>query len=146
MTTTEATTATAELTYSGFNGRACDVAYNRCAVVIDPEDRRVWVYQAVGSGTPACIWHRRAVYFGVPAGTSLEDVERILRENEEIVENVIASYRGCEWDGHNHVGRWEGDDEADTGERDASPRVPERSVRRGALLLGCMRLARSGTE
>lgn len=105
-----ASSSTAPLAFSGFQGRAARARIGEhAAVLICPEDRSVAVYRAIGSGVPVLVWNRRAVLVAIPASACLEDVETALR-GTDLVDRITGLYRGTAWDGHNNIGRWSGAD------------------------------------
>jgi hypothetical protein len=109
MSTTETTSSTvAPITYSGFQGRAARARLGESArIILDPEDRSVSVYRAIGNGVPERVWHNRALILSITsANAELGSVEGALREQEELIAQIFSIYGGTRWDGNNHVGIW----------------------------------------
>jgi hypothetical protein len=102
----------------------------------DPPDVDTFVH--VGAGTPESVWHRRALMLDVPTDADPESVEEWVQGHEEEITSLLAEYRGDRWDGHNHVGTWEGDDKEVEGEhetweeyQDARDAMADASLARG---------------
>jgi hypothetical protein len=92
---------------NGFEGRAGE----NCAVLLDPEDRDVSVWN--DNGTPMSVWHGRAKIVRVGKDRSLESVKDILEASTETIEQIFDAYEGSTWDGSNHQGRWNEDESVD---------------------------------
>lgn len=63
----------------------------------------------IGAGMPMNVYHRRTLRWRIPALTA-GAANALLDEILPHAETIVAGY-SCEWDGHNHVGRYT--DEAD---------------------------------
>jgi hypothetical protein len=83
----------------------------RFGLYLDPEARRVSHWSMYGSGTPMPVWHGRALVIGLPYGAVGSAVREIVESDEcrALLTALCDSYRGSEWDGSNHVGRWQGE-------------------------------------
>ena len=91
--------------YNGLSG-------SQYSVIIDPEDRKVTDYCAIGAGVPMYVWHHRAVGFAVKNNIVIDELLQALQSDEaqEIIAGIMDLYRGSSWDGSNHVGTWETDE------------------------------------
>jgi len=68
---------------------------------------KVVEFQRNGPGTPAPAYHRRWRHITtVPAKTVGESVLRWLQSVEDVLLALDEHYLGSEWDGHNHIGKW----------------------------------------
>jgi hypothetical protein len=113
MTNATATDTSKAIEFSGFSGRAARSRLGEAASLwLDPEDRTVSVYRAIGSGVPSSVWHCRSRLVSIGADVELEGVEKILRSNEGLIAELFGLYAGTEWDGNNHVGGWSDQDRA----------------------------------
>lgn len=85
----------------------------RACLVLDPEERTVYAFTAIGSGTPMNVWHNRALAISVNALTSGEHLRELLEgdEAQALLADLCDQYEGEEWDGHNNVGCWTCDEE-----------------------------------
>ena len=77
-------------------------------IVLDPEERRVYSVWAIGAGIPMSVYLRteRVLLSDVNPDIVPGELEAWLREHEDEVEAIADCYRGSEWDGSNHRGRW----------------------------------------
>lgn len=67
----------------------------------------VFVWSCVGAGEPMHAYHSRWLCLGtVPQRAVEAEIENVLREHEEEILSALSAYKGAEWNGHNHVGRW----------------------------------------
>lgn len=64
----------------------------------------------IGNGVPSHVWHNRTLRWTIPCLTA-DAANALLDEVLPIAERIVAGY-SCEWDGHNHVGRFDADAEA----------------------------------
>lgn len=64
----------------------------------------------IGSGVPTLVYHTRTLRWRIPCLTA-DAANALLDEVLPIAERIVAGY-SCEWDGHNHVGRFDADAEA----------------------------------
>lgn len=80
-------------------------------LILDPEDRTVVLNAKIGNGTPAFVWHNRAITLSVNESADGEAIERILEAHREAIDEAFETYEGASWDGHNMVGSWESDDD-----------------------------------
>lgn len=80
----------------------------RACLVLDPEERTVYAFTAIGSGTPMNVWHNRALALSVDATVSGEHLRDLLEgdEAQAILADLCDTYEGTHWDGHNNVGCW----------------------------------------
>lgn len=83
------------------------------ALWLDPEDRDVTVWRGIGNGVPAHVWHNRSMHVAIHAGASGESVRAICEAHRATIAAIFDSYEGAEWDGSNHVGSWETDDDGE---------------------------------
>lgn len=68
----------------------------------------VYLWSNVGSGCPEPAYNRRWISLGSPGTAYVADaLIAKLRGVEDHLLTIDAAYIGTEWDGHNHVGRWE---------------------------------------
>lgn len=105
------TTTITPVEFSGFSGRAARSRLGEHASLwLDPEDRTVSVYRAIGNGVPSSVWHSRSRLVALGADVELEGVEVVLRAHEGLIAELFALYAGTEWDGSNHVGGWSDQD------------------------------------
>jgi hypothetical protein len=58
---------------------------------------------SIGPGTPARVWHGRAIRWSIPALTE-SAAEGLLLDLIPLAQRVVDGYE-CRWDGSNHVGR-----------------------------------------
>lgn len=88
-----------------------DKPYEWVFLYLDPEDRSVYTFAAIGSsGTPAKAFHNLHLGIGgLPAGFVGATLEAWLQTQEPALEALCASYEGTSWDGSNHVGVWSED-------------------------------------
>jgi hypothetical protein len=130
-----------EIADCGYDCGAGDTQW-RYGLYLDPEARRIGHWEMYGSGTPERVWHGRAVIADLPFGAVGESVEEIVRSDElrDLVAALFALYEGSEWNGSNHIGRWQRDDDeyCDAkherrrhGERRTHQRRPHRPARHG---------------
>ena len=68
---------------------------------------RLYDNAAVGSGCPESVWHNRARSWSVPVSADLDTLAELLADSEDLIREIDSRYLGSEWDGSNHVGRWE---------------------------------------
>jgi hypothetical protein len=101
-----------EIADCGYDCGAGDTQW-RYGLYLDPEARRIGHWEMYGSGTPERVWHGRAVIADLPFGAVGESVEEIVRSDElrDLVAALFALYEGSEWNGSNHIGRWQRDDD-----------------------------------
>lgn len=89
---------------------------------------RVYTFGHVGPGVPERVWHRRHLTL---CSVSVAAVPERLREIVEAhIDEIVAlseRYLGTEWDGHNHVGRWDLGPEDDCADALAVSREVEES-------------------
>ena len=64
----------------------------------------------IGNAVPFSVYHRRTLRWAIPCLTA-DAANALLDEVLPIAERIVAGY-SCEWDGHNHVGRFDADAEA----------------------------------
>jgi len=85
------------------------------SLVLDPEERTVYAFTTIGSGTPMNVWHNRALALSVGALASGKHLRDLLEgdEAQAILADLCDQYKGTEWDGRNNVGIWPCDE--DTG-------------------------------
>lgn len=82
------------------------------SIVLDPEDLRVYTFNAIGSGsgTPMAVHHGRHRVLGhVPVETVPDALQEALEAQEGTIRNIASRYIGTRWDGANIVGRWADD-------------------------------------
>lgn len=73
---------------------------------------QVFAFSCVGSGSPLHAWNHRWLHLcSVPPDAVPGELEQIVQAHETEILKLAEAYRGSEWDGNNHVGRWELDDE-----------------------------------
>lgn len=83
-------------------------------IFLDPENGRVYTFGCIGSGSPAKAYHGIHRTLGqVPVDADPDSVRDLLQAQESKILGIQERYLGTEWDGHNHVGKWEDDDRED---------------------------------
>lgn len=103
--------------YIEINISNCGACSGKDSLYLDPEDGQVYNWEP-GQGTPMAVWHGRhrllATYDSCTDAASLTSWLQEDAQQEEL-ERLCDLYRGSEWDGSNHVGRWVPDstDDAD---------------------------------
>ena len=87
------------------DGRSRDY---RASLVLDPEKRRVYLFTCIGSGSPADVWHNRALSITVDTSADGAAVRAILEGEaaQSLLVDLCDMYEGDTWNGHNHVGSW----------------------------------------
>lgn len=85
----------------------------RACIVVNPETRTVTISAIIGSGTPANVWHNRALALSVGALASGKHLRDLLEgdDAQALLADLCDQYEGTRWDGHNNVGTWACDDE-----------------------------------
>lgn len=78
----------------------------RYSLIVDPNDRTICDWSCIGAGTPSDVWHRRAVSFAVPSAVHTPSLRLMVLQNVEIFAELMALYKGKQWDGSNWVGDW----------------------------------------
>jgi len=76
-------------------------------LLIDPEDRSIGTWSNVGFGVPRSVFNGRAIMMRLPEPYVPEMIEEYILGNLETFDDIFSTYQGAEWDGNNHVGRWE---------------------------------------
>jgi hypothetical protein len=81
-------------------------------IVIDPTDRDVSDYAAVGNGIPMHAFHHHTRMLPVNNNVVGAELLAMLRgeEAQEIIAGIIGHWQGKEWNGSNHVGIWSADE------------------------------------
>lgn len=79
-------------------------------LIVDPDSESVFVFCNVGAGTPESVWNDRAKSFLMPDCRGKELAEW-LEEHKEMIEGIVACYKGSEWNGNDHIGHWSDDAE-----------------------------------
>ena len=104
-----------EIAADTYDCHATDTSW-RFRLYLDPEARRVSHYEQYGSGTPERAWKGRALLADLPFGAVGSAVREIVEGDEfrALVTALFGLYRGAEWDGSDHVGRWDGVTEYDS--------------------------------
>lgn len=99
------------------SGASVDL-YLRPAEERDEGRPLVYSFGHVGAGQPAAAFNHRELYLGtVGLDTDEETLEQWIREHSYTILALAEGYQGSEWDGHNRVGRWALDDDAQEGFR-----------------------------
>jgi hypothetical protein len=76
-------------------------------LILDPENRTLEVVATRGnSGVSFAVFHRRHLSFSVPAAAWEPAVHAWCSSHMAEFAALCDCYRGKEWDGNNHVGRW----------------------------------------
>jgi len=85
----------------------------RHALYLDPETRRVSHYEQYGDGTPMPVHHGRALLIDLPRSVVGTAVREVLTGDDccRLLIAICDRYIGSEWNGSNHVGRWQGEDD-----------------------------------
>lgn len=75
---------------------------------LDPEDRDITDYAAVGSAVPMKVWHKRVLSINMDMNVVQSELRKELEDEstQSIIASVFALYKGVEWDGNNNVGLW----------------------------------------
>ena len=109
MTKTERLTQTIDIKLSGSYRGVSGASYR---LVIDPTDRDVSDYAAVGNGIPMHAFHHHTRMLPVNNSVVGAELLAMLRgeEAQEIIAGIIGHWQGKEWDGNNHVGVWSTDE------------------------------------
>lgn len=84
-----------------------DMGTRGFALFINPEQRRCYVDARYVGSIPAPVYHRREVSIPVPANIRAQDLRDYLALSQDLLQAICDAYLGTEWDGNNHVGRWE---------------------------------------
>lgn len=85
-------------------------------IALDPEKRVIYSHGS-GNSTPACIWNNFHINILRPPHRFVKDsLIKFLnsKEVQEILSKIMISYKGCDWNGSNHVGKWNSDDDCCT--------------------------------
>ena len=109
MTKTERLTQTIDIKLSGSYRGVSGASYR---LVIDPTDRDVSDYAAVGNGIPMHAFHHHTRMLPVNNNIVGAELLAMLRgaEAQEIIAGIIGHWQGKEWDGNNHIGVWSTDE------------------------------------
>jgi len=79
-------------------------------LLLDPEGNNVYVWTGFGPGTPANVWHRRAIAYSLPPCRGKE-LAAWVDNHCETIQALLDTYEGPTWDGNNNVGSWSEDRE-----------------------------------
>jgi len=81
-------------------------------IVIDPTDRDVSDYAAVGNGIPMHAFHHHTRMLPVNNHVVGAELLAMLRgeEAQEILAGIIGHWQGKQWNGNNHIGIWSTDE------------------------------------
>lgn len=71
-------------------------------------DIEICLWHCVGPGQPMYAYHGRWLYLGSPGTECVPEalIER-LSHYEDKFRELDEAYQGTEWDGHNHIGKWD---------------------------------------
>lgn len=71
-------------------------------------DIEICLWCCVGPGQPMYAYHGRWLYLGSPGTECVPEslIER-LSQYEDKFREIDEAYQGTEWDGHNHIGKWD---------------------------------------
>jgi hypothetical protein len=66
-----------------------------------------------GNSTPMDVWHSRALSIPLPNDARGTEIEEYLAgdDAQSLLWELDSLYLGSEWDGSNHIGRWERDED-----------------------------------
>ena len=76
-------------------------------MVVDGEDRTVSTFMSIGPATPIKVFHNKATSFIIPNLVTTEALKDFIESHAELFHAVLDTFVGVEWDGNNHVGKWE---------------------------------------
>lgn len=75
-------------------------------LVLDPAEREVYSWSAIGGGEPKKVRDKRAVMFGVPNNVHGGKVKDLLKENIDLLNRIAGDYDGFDFEGGSRIGRW----------------------------------------
>ena len=109
MTKTERLTQTIDIKLSGSYRGVSGASYR---LVIDPTDRDVSDYAAVGNGIPMHAFHHHTRMLPVNNNVVGAELLAMLRSEEaqEIIAGIIGHWQGKQWNGSNYIGTWSTDE------------------------------------
>lgn len=73
----------------------------QASIVVDPEERSVFLYTCIGGGVPASVWHNLQYQIGINVAASGESVRELLEsdEGQSLLDQLIDCYQGSKWNG-----------------------------------------------
>lgn len=78
----------------------------RSELILDAEERKIYVYTCIGAGTLGTVWHGIDRSASVNESASGEHVRAILEDNRDLIDSIFDCFEGRTWDGSNHRGTW----------------------------------------